>query len=81
MAGFGALTPEQKMIAMQGMTALTTGAAFAFASQAKLKYDKFPVLEPSRLYDFLDGFQEKPRLLISVTQVGPNFLAIYYEQE
>lgn len=77
MPGLGALTPEQQTIAMQGMASLTTGAAFAFASQAKLKQKKVTWLG---LEVFLDKFQEKPRLLISIVNGDHDtYLVVYYE--
>ena len=77
----GTLTPEQQKIAMQGMSALANGSAFAFATNAKLKWKNFETNK--ELGEFLESFQEKPRLLVSVIPLPQSvislFMAIYYE--
>jgi len=73
--------PQNVSAAMAGMKALTTGAAFAFAVTAKLKYkwlnDQFDLEKFVR--EIADG---TPKLLVSVVNAHEkSYIALYYEQE
>jgi len=81
MSGLPPNLPPDVSAAMAGMRALTTGAAFAFAVNAKLKNvwlnDKFEL--EKFIAEFSNG---NPRLLVSVVSAHEtSYIAIYYEQE
>jgi len=75
--------PDNVNQAMLGMQTLATGAAFAFAVNARLTHTMLSD-SPMKMIDFIDSFNDPrvPKLLVSIVPLRDGgYIAVYYEQE